>query len=104
MRTKLGLALAMMLALVPGLYAQTSTGNIYGNVADASGSVLPGATVTLTGDVIAPRTSTTGSNGEFRFLNLDPGPTSSRSASPASPPSHRDVRVTAARTSTCPSA
>ena len=73
MRTKLGLALAMMLALVPGLYAQTSTGNIYGNVADASGSVLPGATVTLTGDVIAPRTSTTGSNGEFRFVNLDPG-------------------------------
>ncbi len=73
MRTKLGLALAMMLALVPGLYAQTSTGNIYGSVADASGSVLPGATVTLTGDVIAPRTSTTGSNGEFRFVNLDPG-------------------------------
>lgn len=47
-------------------------GNIYGRVTDESGGVLPGVTVTLTG-VGAPQTTTSGSQGEFRFLNLSPG-------------------------------
>ena len=47
-------------------------GSIYGRVTDESGGPLPGVTVTLTG-IGAPRTATSGNNGEFRFINLDPG-------------------------------
>ena len=72
MRRILGLTL-VLLGLASGAMAQVSTGNIYGNVSDASGSTLPGATVTLTGDVIGARTITTTASGDFRFVNLDPG-------------------------------
>jgi hypothetical protein len=47
-------------------------GNIYGRVADEGGGPLPGVLLTLTG-VGAPRTTSSGNNGEFRFLSLDPG-------------------------------
>jgi Carboxypeptidase regulatory-like domain len=47
-------------------------GNIYGKVTDENGGPLPGVTITLTG-VGAPRTATTGTQGEFRFVGLDPG-------------------------------
>lgn len=74
MKRTLGLAMVLAL-LAPGVWAQTAGGNIYGTVTDASGAALPGATVTLVATTIggAPRTATTGGNGEFRFLNLDPG-------------------------------
>jgi hypothetical protein len=42
-------------------------------VADESGAVLPGASVTLAGEGIGTRNTTSGSQGDFRFLNLDPG-------------------------------
>jgi hypothetical protein len=48
-------------------------GSIYGKVTDQQGGVLPGATITLTGATIGARTTTSGSAGEYRFLNLDPG-------------------------------
>ena len=73
MKRIIGLALALLLAAVPGLWAQASSGNIYGTVTDASGAVLPGATVTISGASMGARTTQTGANGEFRFLNLDPG-------------------------------
>jgi hypothetical protein len=72
MKRTLLLGLALLLALAPGIYAQISTGNIYGTVKDESGAVLPGATVTLSGD-LGTRSTTAGSQGEFRFLNLDRG-------------------------------
>jgi hypothetical protein len=68
------LCLALALGAAPALWAQASGGNIYGTVADASGAVLPGATVTLTGATIGGRTTASGIQGDFRFLNLDPGP------------------------------
>ena len=34
---------------------------------------MPGATISLKGENIRPTTTTAGSQGEFRFLNLDPG-------------------------------
>ncbi|HET7747462.1 MAG TPA: carboxypeptidase-like regulatory domain-containing protein, partial [Vicinamibacteria bacterium] len=71
MKRILLLGLALMLALAPGAYAQVMQG-IYGTVADESGAVLPGATVALTGD-LGTRSTTSGPNGEFRFLNLDRG-------------------------------
>jgi hypothetical protein len=72
MRKVLFLALALLIGLTPGVQAQFAAGNIYGVVTDESGAVLPGATVTITSDQ-GNRTTTTGSQGEFRFLNLDRG-------------------------------
>ncbi|HEX6739844.1 MAG TPA: TonB-dependent receptor [Vicinamibacteria bacterium] len=65
--------LALALAAVgPWASAQVSTGNIYGTVKDESGAVMPGATVTLAGDAGA-RSTTSGTQGEFRFANVDHG-------------------------------
>ena len=52
-------------------WAQTATGNVYGKVVDQSGAVLPGASVTVSGEA-GSRSSVTGADGTFRFLNLDP--------------------------------
>lgn len=68
----LGLALALAAGVAPVASAQISTGSIYGKVTDEQAAVLPGATITLTGATIGARTTTCGSNGEFRFLSLDP--------------------------------
>src|SRR5438552_13028122 len=73
MKRLIGLVLALLIAAVPGLWAQASTGNIYGTVTDASGAVLPGASITISGVNIGARTTQSGANGDFRFLNLDPG-------------------------------
>src|SRR5919109_346299 len=73
MRKRAVLALALVLGLAPGAFAQIATGNIYGTVTDESGAVLPGANVTLSGATIGSRTTTTGNQGDFRFLNIDPG-------------------------------
>lgn len=52
--------------------AQENSGNVFGKALDKSGAALPGVTVTLSG-VGAPRTFTTDSQGQFRFLKLSPG-------------------------------
>lgn len=65
-------ALAVLALVAPPASAQVSTGNIYGTVKDESGAVMPGATVTLTG-AFGTRNTTTGTQGEFRFLNVDHG-------------------------------
>jgi hypothetical protein len=69
----IGIALACALLLAPGVFAQFATGNVYGTVTDSSGAVLPGANVTLTGGTIGKRNTTSGPQGDFRFLGLDPG-------------------------------
>jgi len=61
------------LLLAPPAWAQQQTGRIDGIITDASGAVVPGATVLLTGATTAQlETSTTG-NGDYHFLNLSPG-------------------------------
>ncbi|HEY6546260.1 MAG TPA: carboxypeptidase regulatory-like domain-containing protein [Vicinamibacteria bacterium] len=72
MRKCIGLALALLLGVVPAGLAQVSTGNIYGSVADESGAVLPGVTVTLSGEY-GTRTTTSSSDGQFRFLGVENG-------------------------------
>jgi hypothetical protein len=67
-----GLALALVVGLLPSAWAQISTGSIYGKVTDEQSAVLPGATVTLTGANTGARTTTSGPGGEFRFIGLDP--------------------------------
>jgi hypothetical protein len=72
MKRYLLLGLALLLALAPGAFAQIGTGNIYGTVRDDSGAVLAGASVALSGEM-GSRSTTSGPQGEFRFLNLDRG-------------------------------
>ncbi len=72
MKKLLSVGLAILLMASAGVFAQTSTGNIYGKATDASGAVLPGASVTISGEA-GSRTTVTGADGTFRFLNLDPG-------------------------------
>jgi len=66
------LALAWLVLASVGAYAQTATGNVLGTVTDASGAVLPGATVMISGEA-GTRTTVSGTDGAFRFLNMDYG-------------------------------
>src|SRR5947209_9180647 len=54
--------------------AQSQTGEIFGKVTDASGAVLPGVTVTVTGPVLLqPLTAVTSETGTFQFPRLEIG-------------------------------
>jgi hypothetical protein len=61
-----------VLALAGTASAQIATGNVYATVKDESGAALPGVNVELTGEV-GTRTTVTGADGAFRFLNLSAG-------------------------------
>lgn len=68
------MALAIAAAFSAPLAAQRITGQISGTVNDESGGVLPGVTVTLTGEtIVGERPVITGENGSYRFVNLPPG-------------------------------
>ncbi|MGH9387393.1 MAG: carboxypeptidase regulatory-like domain-containing protein [Vicinamibacterales bacterium] len=62
-------------ALVPSLVqAQDFRGRINGTVADNTGAVLPGATVTTSSPALMqPHVQVTGADGSYRFLALPPG-------------------------------
>ena len=66
-------SLALLLG-TPIAQAQT-TGSITGLVTDASGAVLPGVTITLSGDRLigGPQTQVSDTNGTYRFARLVPG-------------------------------
>jgi len=54
--------------------AQTGTGEIFGKVLDSTGAVLPGATVTISGEaLITPQSTGVSSSGSYRFPNLPIG-------------------------------
>lgn len=63
----------LVLAVSTPAFAQLATGSITGKIVDEQGGVLPGVTVTLLG-VDATQTFVTDGTGEYRFLNLAPGP------------------------------
>ncbi len=67
----LGLVLFCIAAAAPAAAAQT--GEIAGTVVDATGGVLPGATVALSGGPSGPRQAQTDAQGRFRFTGLLPG-------------------------------
>src|SRR6266571_8001773 len=72
MRKAFALALGVLLLAPVGAMAQIAGGNLYGTVTDESGAVMPGAAVTLTSD-LGNRSTTTSSQGDFRFIGLDRG-------------------------------
>ena len=67
--------LVVAAVMAPSLMAQSLvSGDLTGTVTDPSGAVLAGATVTLKSDATGQtRTTTTGSNGNYRFSLLPPG-------------------------------
>jgi hypothetical protein len=69
------LALALLALLLTGadVHAQIQGGSISGTIRDEQGGVLPGVLVTAQG-LDATLTINTDSAGEYRFLNLAPGP------------------------------
>jgi hypothetical protein len=67
--------LALICLPISSAHAQTtvSTGSISGTVTDASGAVLPGAKVTITGSTGQTATATSGAQGGYTSGNLIPG-------------------------------
>jgi outer membrane receptor protein involved in Fe transport len=73
-RTSSALLATLLLALATPLLAQRTTGAISGVAKDASGAILPGVTVSVTGEnIVGSQTATTNEQGYYRFLNLPPG-------------------------------
>ncbi|HUU33618.1 MAG TPA: TonB-dependent receptor, partial [Vicinamibacterales bacterium] len=71
-------AVAACVALLCGTAsarAQVTLGSITGTATDASGAVLPGVTVTLSGERLigGPQSAVTDANGVYRFARLSPG-------------------------------
>jgi hypothetical protein len=68
------LALVALFATRALAAAQSQTGEIFGKVTDASGAVLPGVTVTVTGPVLLqPLTAVTSETGTYQFPRLEIG-------------------------------
>jgi len=63
---------AVLLLAVSFATAQVRTGTIYGKVTDAEKTPLPGVTVTLSSNILAPLTTVTSAQGQFRFPSLSP--------------------------------
>jgi hypothetical protein len=66
--------LACVMSSTMAAYGQSTFGSIVGTVKDQSGSVVPGATVTLVNQgSSAKHQATTSASGNYEFLNLDAG-------------------------------
>ncbi len=59
-----------VLLLSVSLSAQVQTGSVYGKVTDTEKNGLPGVTVTLSANILAPISTVTNDQGIFRFPNL----------------------------------
>ena len=77
MKKRLGILFLGLVVLIVPLMAQDTlqTGSIEGVVVDTSGSGLPGVTVTISGEALIKKnlSTTTSTNGEFRFSFLPVG-------------------------------
>src|SRR6267142_4769334 len=74
MKIKSLMFVALMLGLAVAAQAQTSRGTVTGTVTDTNGSVISGATVTLTNmETTVSRATTTADAGFYRFDAVDLG-------------------------------
>jgi hypothetical protein len=72
--TAIGLVLMLALNGAPAAGQSSTTATLRGNVQDASGAVLPGATVTLTSTgTKTPQTTVTDGRGQYLFAAVFPG-------------------------------
>ena len=81
---------------ISGLWAQSagSGGTIYGTVTDATGAIVPGATVTIQNPVSSySRTATSDSAGHYQFTNLPLNPYHLSVSVKDFAPYHQDVDV-----------
>ena len=67
------IAVALGLAVIAVVRAQSNAGRIQGVVRDNSGAVLPGVMVTLAREAIEVQRRITDANGRFEFLDVAPG-------------------------------
>src|SRR5436190_11703997 len=66
--------LALSLSLCSNLFSQVDTGSILGTVRDASGGVVPGATISLTNENMGlTLKTTTNADGNYQFPSLRVG-------------------------------
>ena len=89
----------VVLSAAAAAEAQVQTGSIAGSVADASGAILPGVVVSLTGERLigGVQTQTTDANGNYRFDRLPPGTYRVKFDLPGfRTVEHQDVRLSAA--------
>ncbi|NKB16054.1 MAG: hypothetical protein HC774_02725 [Sphingomonadales bacterium] len=67
-------SLAATTVVATPAYAQTITSGVEGQITDENGNAISGATVTVTSVATnASRTTTTGADGGFRIISLQPG-------------------------------
>jgi hypothetical protein len=67
-------ALTLIVMAHAGLALAQSAGSLRGTVADSTGAVLPGATVTLTNEATKfTRNATSDAKGQYFFASVDPG-------------------------------
>ena len=70
---QLALLIVSFLAISTFLLAQSATTSVHGTVTDAKGAVVVGASVTISDPATGlSRSATTGSQGEYQFLELPP--------------------------------
>src|SRR5262249_49150051 len=68
------LLVSTVLLTVSAAFAQSTFGTFVGTVQDQSGSVIPGAVITITNlDENTSRSATSSNSGQFEVLNLKPG-------------------------------
>jgi hypothetical protein len=88
-----GVLLVVVLSVVP-IQAQKITGDITGSVTDPSGAAIVGATVVAENTATkAKRTTTTGSEGFYRFTELQPGTYKVSASAMGFKTTQRDVQV-----------
>src|SRR6202451_4458792 len=86
--------LCPLLLAASGLHAQSAAGTVAGIVTDASGAVIPGATVTIENPVSGlSRTAKTDASGQYRFTNLPFNPYHLTANAPGFSPFTADVQV-----------
>ena len=74
LKITLGVLLAVILGISSNAWAQAGTAMLTGTVTDTQGSVIPGATVTVTNPATgATRNSVSNQQGAFSFPGLPPG-------------------------------